>query len=55
MPKWLLFGIVAVGDLIFAVITYRNGRVIMPIILVFAGVCFIIAALGTAKGWGGGR
>jgi hypothetical protein len=55
MPKWLLFGIAAVGDLVFAVITYRSGRVVLPIILAIGGVCLMIAALGTAKGWGGAK
>ena len=48
MPKWLLFAIAAVGDLIVAVILYQGGRVILPLILAVGGVCFVIAAVGTA-------
>ena len=55
MPKWLLFGLAAIGDLIIAVLYYRSGRVIIPIILTVAGVCFIMAALGAARGSGGAR
>jgi hypothetical protein len=55
MPKWLLFGLVAVSELVIAVILYRNGRVVLPLLLGFASVCFMLAALGTAKGWGGAK
>ncbi len=48
MPKLLLFGLAAVGNFIVAVITFRSGRLIIPVILAFAGVCFTIAAAGTA-------
>lgn len=55
MPKWLLFGLAAVGNFVVAAIAYRGGRVIIPIILAVAGLCFVIAAVGAAKGAGSGR
>lgn len=55
MPKSLLFGLAAVGNFVVAVITYSSGRVIIPIILTVGGLCFIIAAIGAARGAGGGR
>ncbi len=55
MPKWLLFGLAAVGNFVFAVITYNNGRVVVPVILVFAGILMAIAAIGSAKGMVGGK
>lgn len=55
MLKWLLFGLAAVGNFVFAVITYNNGRVIVPIILVIAGILMAIASIGSAKGMGGGQ
>ena len=55
MPKWLLFGLAAVGNFVIAVIAYRSGRLVIPIILAVAGLCFVIAAAGAARGVGGGR
>lgn len=49
MPKWLLYGLAAVVDLVFAIITYRSGRVLFPLILGIACVFFIIAAVGSAR------
>ena len=48
MPKWLLFGLAGIADLVIAYLTWRNGRVVMPAILVFAGVLFLVAAAGSA-------
>ena len=48
MPKWVLFAIAAAGDLVIAVILYQGGRVILPLILAIGGMCFIVAAVGTA-------
>ena len=48
MPRWLLFGLAAVADLIAAVVFYRSGRIVLPAILAFACVCFVIAAVGSA-------
>ena len=48
MPKWVLFAIAAVGDLIVAAFLYQGGRVSLPLILAVGGVCFIVAAVGSA-------
>jgi len=53
MPKWLLFGLAAVGNFVVAAIAYRDGRVVIPLILAVAGVCFVFAAVGAARGAGG--
>lgn len=50
MPKWLLFGLAAIVNFVIAVIAYRSDRLLIPIILAVAGVCFIMAAVGSAKG-----
>ncbi len=55
MPKWLLFGLAAVGNFLIAVIAYRGGRLIIPIILVVAGLCFVVAAFGAARAAKDGR
>jgi hypothetical protein len=52
MPKWLLFVLAALGNFVVALLAYRSGRVVIPIILVLAGLCFIIAAVGAARGSG---
>ena len=52
MPKWLLFALAGVADLVIAVITYRNGRIVLPAILTLAGVLFLVAAVGSAMGKG---
>jgi hypothetical protein len=49
MPKWVLFAVVAVGDFIVAVVFYQNGRVVLPLILGVAGLCLLIAAMGSAR------
>ena len=48
MPKWVLFAIAAVGDLIVAAFLYQGGRVILPLILAVGAVCFTVAAVGSA-------
>jgi hypothetical protein len=53
MPKWLLYGLAAIATLVIAVLAYRSGRVLIPLVLVVASVSFIIAAAGAA--WGAGR
>jgi hypothetical protein len=55
MPKWLLFGLAAVGNFVIAVIAYRGGRLVIPVILAVAGLCFVMAAVGAARGTGDGR
>jgi hypothetical protein len=50
MPKWLLYGFAAVVDFGFAWLFFSHGRVVLPAILVLAGLCFAIAAVGAARG-----
>jgi hypothetical protein len=52
MPKWLLFGLAGVADLVVAVLTYRSGRIVFPAILTLAGALFLVAAVGSAMGKG---
>ena len=52
MPKWLLFGLVAVAQFGAVVVFFYAGRVVIPAILAFAGVCMSIAAVGHAMGKG---
>ena len=55
MPKWLLFGLVGIGQFVVAAIVYsHSGRVVIPLILALAGVCMSIAAVGYAMGKGQG-
>ena len=54
MPKWLLFGLAAVGDFLIAVIAYQSGRIVIPAILALAGIGFVVAAIGSARGTSGG-
>ena len=48
MPKWLLFAIAAVGDLVVAAFLYQSGRVMLPLILAVGGLCFVVASVGSA-------
>ena len=52
MSKTLLYSFAAIADFVFAVVVYRTGRVVVPAILVFAGICFAVAAIGSALGKG---
>lgn len=53
MPKWLIFGLVAVGQFaVAAAIFFNSDRVVIPVILAFAGLCMLIAAAGKAMGKG---
>lgn len=52
MSKTLLYTLAMIADLAFAILAYRSGRIVIPIILVFAGVCFAVAAIGSALGKG---
>ena len=49
MPKWLMFALFAAVDFAVAVLLYLDGRVILPLILVMAGACFVIASVGKAR------
>ena len=53
MSKTLLYTLAAIADIIFAILAYRSGRVVIPIVLVFACICFVAAAIGSALGKGG--
>lgn len=55
MSKWLLFVLAAIGNFVVALLAYRSGSIVIPIILAIAGVCFIMAAVGAAKGASGKR
>ncbi len=53
MSKTLLYTFAMIVDLAFAIFAYRNDRIVIPIILVFAAFCFAVAAIGSARGKGG--
>jgi hypothetical protein len=53
MSKTLLYTLAAIADIIFAIIAWRSGRIMIPIVLVFACLCFVVAAIGSAMGKGG--
>jgi CHASE2 domain-containing sensor protein len=49
MPKWILFGLVAVGQFVVAAAVFLySGRVVIPVVIFLAGVCMTIAAVGEA-------
>ncbi len=54
MSKTLLYTLATIGDLVLAYFFYRSGRTMVPLILVFAALCFAVAAIGSALGKGGG-
>jgi hypothetical protein len=45
----------AMIDFAAAFYFFSNGRVVLPAILVLAGICFTIATVGAAMGKGQGR
>ena len=53
MSKTLLYTLAMIADLAFAILAYRNDRIVIPIVLVFAAFCFAVAAIGSALGKGG--
>ncbi|MEO8043908.1 MAG: hypothetical protein ABI674_03295 [Spartobacteria bacterium] len=53
MSKTLLYSLAMLGDLALAYFFYRGGRVLIPGILLFAALCFAVAAIGAALGKGG--
>ena len=53
MSRTLLYSLAAIVDIIIAILAYRSGRIVIPVILVIAGICFAMAAIGTARGSGG--
>ena len=50
MPKWSLYSAMAIIDFGAASFFHARGRVVVPAILVIAGICFTIAAIGAARG-----
>ncbi len=53
MSKALLYSLATAVDIVLAILAWRTGRVVIPVILLFAAVCFAIAAIGAARGRGG--
>ena len=53
MSKTVFYSLAMIVDFVFAIIAYRSGRAVVPVILVFAGFCFAVAAIGSALGRGG--
>jgi hypothetical protein len=53
MSKTLLYTLAVVADLALAFLFWRSGRVMIPVILVFAAFSFAAAAMGSALGKGG--
>ena len=52
VSKMLLYLLAAIADIIFANLAYRSGRIVIPAILVIAGICFAAAAIGAARASG---
>ncbi len=53
MSKTLLYSLAAIVDFGIAIFAYRSGRIVIPVVLVFACICFVAAAIGSALGKGG--
>ena len=49
MPKWLLYGVLAVVDFVAALYFFSNGRVVLPAILTLAALCFVFATFGELR------
>jgi hypothetical protein len=52
MTKALVFILAAVVDIAIAALAFRSGRIVIPVILVFAAACFVVAAIGQARAAG---
>ena len=49
MPKWLLYGLAAAGQFaVAAALFFYGDRVVIPAVLVLAGLCMSAAAAGAA-------
>lgn len=46
MPKPILYALAAVADFVAAYVFYATGRVVVPIVLTLAGLCFVAAMVG---------
>ncbi len=55
MSKTLLYSLAALADFAIAIFAYHSGRIVIPIVLVFAGICFTMAAIGAARGSGSSK
>jgi hypothetical protein len=55
MSKTILYTLAAIADIVLAFIAWRSGRIVIPVILVFACICFVAAAIGSALGKGGSK
>ena len=55
MSKTLLYSLAAMVDIIIAILAYRSGRIVIPVILVIAGICFAMAAIGSARASGAAK
>ncbi|MEO5717489.1 MAG: hypothetical protein ABIR29_02835 [Chthoniobacterales bacterium] len=53
MSKTLLYSLAMIGDLVLAFFFYRSGNATVAAILLFAALCFAVAAIGGALGKGG--
>ena len=49
MPKWIIYCLAALGDLILAVIAFLNDRIVFTVILGLACLLFLAAAAGSLK------
>jgi hypothetical protein len=52
MSKTTLYTLAAIADIVVAILAYRRGRIVIPVILIIAGICFAMAAIGNALGSG---
>ena len=55
MSKTLLYSLATIADIVVAFLAWRSGRIVIPIILAFAALCFAVAAIGSALGKGGSK
>ena len=53
MSKTLLYTLAAIADIAVAIFAYRSGRIVAPVVLALAGLCFTAAAIGAARGGAG--
>ena len=52
MSRTLLYSLATIADFTIAIFAYRSGRIVIPVVLILAGICFAIAAIGSALGRG---
>lgn len=49
MSKWMVYGIAAVADFAAAWVFYSGGRIVVPAVLLIAGLCFVVASVKAAR------